>query len=196
MGRHVLTEDGIETTMAVNFLAPFLLTGLLLPVLERNSPARVVNVASVMHRRGEIRWDDLGGADPDSVRGAYRRSKLALVMFTRELARRLAGTGVTANAVCPGGVATRIWRDAPAPVRAAMGLLLKPAPEGARLPVWVASAPDLEAVSGEYFEVPVHFRFARWDERRTMVPPAPAALVDGDCSRLWAEAERITGRNG
>jgi len=192
MNRHVLTAEGIETTMAINFFAPFLLTSLLLPALRAGSPSRIVNVASVMHRKGTLDWDDLRGAR-EGPGSAYSRSKLALVLFTRELARQLAGSGVTANAVCPGGAATSIWRVASPLTRFAMRLLLKTPREGARLPVWAASSPELEGVTGEYFETPAHLRFGLWEERKARKAPAPAALDDGAARRLWKMAGEITG---
>jgi len=139
--------DGFETTLAVNYLAPFLLTNLLLELLKSSAPSRVVNVASVNHFSGHIDLDALG--KPGAMGwGGYSNSKLALVMFTYELARRLQGTGVTANCLHPGGVATGIWRIPPALLRP----FLKSAKEGAQTAIYLASAPEVEGVSGEYFE--------------------------------------------
>ncbi|HSE97114.1 MAG TPA: SDR family oxidoreductase, partial [Blastocatellia bacterium] len=122
MLRHrALTEDGLEMTFAVNHLAYFLLTNLLLDVIRISSPARIVNVASVAHVTGTINFDDLQGEKGYSSMGAYRQSKLANILFTYELARRLEGTGVTVNCLHPGIIATGIARDMPKIV----GLVLK-----------------------------------------------------------------------
>ena len=105
------TADGFETTFAVDYLAPFLLTNLLLELLKASAPSRVVNVSSVAHFNGHIDLAAIERKETPSGWGAYANSKLALVMFTYELARRLQGTGVTANCLHPGGVATDIWTD-------------------------------------------------------------------------------------
>jgi NAD(P)-dependent dehydrogenase (short-subunit alcohol dehydrogenase family) len=102
----MVTEDGIEMVFAVNHLAYFLLTMLLLDRIKQSAPARIVNVASEAHRFGTINFDDLGGERRYSTFGAYGQSKLANILFTYELARRLAGTGVTVNCLHPGGIAT------------------------------------------------------------------------------------------
>src|SRR5690625_2200882 len=107
--RRTLTEDGIETTFAVNHLGYFLLTNLLLERLMASVPARIVNVASHLHYKGTLDFDDLGFENDYTILRAYARSKLANVLFTRLLARRLEGTGVTVNAVHPGTVASHIW---------------------------------------------------------------------------------------
>ncbi len=109
-----LTVDGIEKTFAVNHLGYFLLTNLLLDLLKKSAPARVVSVASIGHRRGTLDFDDLGFERGGYwIMKAYTRSKLANVLFANELARRLAGTGVTSNSLHPGSVATNIWSGAP-----------------------------------------------------------------------------------
>src|SRR5438445_675566 len=106
--RHV-TPDGYEATFAINYLAPFLLTNLLLDELRSSTPSRIVNVSSVGHYNGHINFDDINMEKNYGGWKAYQQSKLALVLFTRELARKLEGTGVTVNSVHPGTVATNIW---------------------------------------------------------------------------------------
>ncbi len=142
------TADGFETTFAVNYLAPFLLTNLLLELLKSSAPSRVVNVSSVTHFGGHIDLAAIEKKETPSGWGAYSTSKLALVMFTYELARRLRGTGVTANCLHPGGVATGIWRVPPALVRP----FLKSAKDGAQTAIFLASSPEVEKVTGEYFD--------------------------------------------
>ena len=153
--RKRLTVDGIDMVFAVNQLAPFLLTNLLLDVLKASAPARIVNVSSGSHEANYLRLVDLQSEKHYRPMRAYGQSKLALVLFTYELARRLDGTGVTANCLHPGFVATNIaQRGLPPPVR----LLAKPiflfgiSPEqGARTSIYLASSPDVEGVTGKYF---------------------------------------------
>lgn len=152
--RHA-TADGLEETFAVNHLAYFVLTKLLLDVIQASAPARIVNVASDAHRAGKMHWDDLQFADHryGSWR-AYTQSKLANVLFTYELARRLAGTGVTANAAHPGVVASGFGRTyaGPLAVLYAIGgpFMLTPE-EGAKTTIHLASSPAVEGVTGGYF---------------------------------------------
>jgi retinol dehydrogenase-14 len=105
--------DDIEMTFAVNHLGGFLLTNVLLDLIVRSAPARIITVSSVGHRDGTIDFDDLGFAQGYSIMRAYSRSKLANVLFANALAQRLAGTGVTSNSLHPGAVDTRIWSGAP-----------------------------------------------------------------------------------
>jgi NAD(P)-dependent dehydrogenase (short-subunit alcohol dehydrogenase family) len=148
-----LTEDGIEQTFAVNHLAHFLLTTLLLETLRKSAPSRVVVVASQVESRGRLDSHDPSGERNWSSLPAYFQSKLANVLFTYELARRLDGTGVVANCVHPGVIATRLLADYLG--KPALGLVDKlsyPGPEkGARIIVKLASDPACERVSGRYF---------------------------------------------
>ena len=148
------TADGFERTWALNHLAYFRLTLDLLPLLKASAPARIVNVASNVHVRGRIDFADLGGARRyDGVR-AYCQSKLANVLFTYALARRLAGTGVSANCLHPGMVATGIGRNMRGIPRlfmkAASAFILTPE-QGAATSIHVATSTDVAAVSGKYF---------------------------------------------
>jgi NAD(P)-dependent dehydrogenase (short-subunit alcohol dehydrogenase family) len=175
-----LSPDGIELQLAVNHLAPFLLTRLLLEPLERSAPARVVTVSSEAHRPVKLNWDDLQGERRYRGLRAYGAAKLGNLLFTRELARRMAGTGVTANAVHPGVVGTELLFGGWAPLR-----LLKPfmrTPEqGARVVFRLASAPELEGVTGSYFREQGEIR------------PSAAALDDEAARRLWRLSEELTG---
>ncbi|MEU4605546.1 SDR family oxidoreductase [Kribbella sp. NPDC023972] len=152
--RHV-TADGLERTLALNHLAPFLLTNLLLDRLKQNTSARVVTVASNAHATGRIDFDDLQGEHSYSGARAYNQSKLANVLFTYELARRLRDTSVTANALHPGVVSTSFGSEDPGAAQRLFVPVLRPfmktPVQGAATSIHVASAPDLEHVTGLYF---------------------------------------------
>ena len=152
--RHV-TADGFEHTFALNHLAPFLLTGLLLERLIASAPARIVTVSSGAQSMGRIDFDDLMGDVKYSGQRAYNQSKLANVMFTYELARQLAGTGVTATVLHPGVTNTAFGAEDTArgwgPLIAVMRRFMQSPHDGAETPVFLASSPDAEGVSGRYF---------------------------------------------
>ena len=146
-----VTSDGIERTLAVNHLAPFLLTRLLLDLLRASSPARVVNVGSATYRRGRIRLDDLNLERQYRPYAAYAQSKLALLLSSLELAGRLQGSGVTVNCLHPGFTATEIFRDLPPALRFLLGLLGRSPDRSARSSVFLASSHRVEGVSGRFF---------------------------------------------
>jgi NAD(P)-dependent dehydrogenase (short-subunit alcohol dehydrogenase family) len=152
--RHV-TPDGLEHTFALNHLAPFLLTNLLLERLRASAPARVVTVSSGAQAMGRIDFDDLQSERRYSGQRAYNASKLANVMFTYELARRLAGTGVTANVLHPGVVRTAFAAEDPSPVYKLLTpvarLFMKTPAQGAATSIYLASSAEVEGVSGQYF---------------------------------------------
>ncbi len=148
------TVDGLEMTFAVNYLAPFLLTNMLLDMLKASAPARIINVSSNSHEAGYIQLDDLQAQHHRSTR-AYEQSKLAVVLFTYELVRKLQGTGVTANCLHPGFVATHIGQS---DVGSAVRLLVKvigsfgmSPQKGAKTSIYLASSPEVEGVTGKYF---------------------------------------------
>src|SRR5438094_1006948 len=152
--RHA-TADGLEHTFALNHLAPFLLTNLLLDRLTASAPSRIVTVSSGAHARGRIDFDDLQGERNYSGQRVYSQSKLANVMFTYELARRLEGTGVTATVLHPGVVRTSFGAEDQAAYFAVMirlaRLFMKPPAQGAVTPVYLASSPQVEGMTGRYF---------------------------------------------
>jgi retinol dehydrogenase 14 len=180
-----LSKDGLEATFAVNHLAAFLLTNLLLDLLEKSAPARVVNVSSEANYNGTMDFDDLGFEKGGySVMKAYARSKLANVLFTRSLAKRLEGKGVTVNAVHPGGVRTNIWSHAPfyaKPVLWLMQLLLISAEEGGGTLVYLATSPEVEGKTGGYYE------------KNKLKDPAQLAHDEAVAARLWTESARLVG---
>jgi NAD(P)-dependent dehydrogenase (short-subunit alcohol dehydrogenase family) len=149
-----VTAEGFEKTWALNHLAEFLLTELLLDRLKASAPARIVNVASDAHSTGSIDFDNLQGERKYSGIGAYSQSKLANIMFTYALARRLAGTGVTANCLHPGVVATGFGHNTPGLINTILNVvrpfLITPA-KGAETSIHLASSPDVAGVSGAYF---------------------------------------------
>ena len=142
--RHV-TEDGLETTFQVNYLAPFLLTNLLLDLLLAGAPSRVVVVSSAVHQRAPVDLDDLQGERRYDGYSAYGLSKLGNLLFTYELAERLRGSGVTVNSLHPGAVATKLLR---AGFRSSGGLSPR---DGAQTAVYLAASPEVEGVTGKYF---------------------------------------------
>jgi retinol dehydrogenase-14 len=152
--RHV-TADGLERTCALNHLAPFLLTHLLLDRLRESAPARVVTVSSGAHTMGRIDFDDLGGERSYSGMRAYSQSKLANILFTYELARRLGASGVTANALHPGMVRTGFGAEDSGTLQRLFTPLMRPfmksAAQGAATSIHLASSPELEGVTGCYF---------------------------------------------
>lgn len=151
-----LTADGYEATFAVNHLAGFLLTELLLDRIVSSGSARIVNTASVGHYRGTMNFDDLGFERGYQIMRAYSRSKLANVLYTRNLSTRLAGTGVTVNCLHPGAVATNIWAGAPAIAKPVLNLakrmfMISPAEGGATL-TYLASNDEVAGKTGGYYE--------------------------------------------
>jgi len=145
-----LSKDGIELTFAVNHLAPFLMTNLLLDVMKKSAPARIVSVSSGLHG-GTIDFDDVEFKRGFRGIRAYRQSKLANMLFIRELARRLAGSGVTANCLMPGFVSTGLSRNSGAVSRAFVKILASSPQKGAETSIFLASSPEVESVSGECF---------------------------------------------
>jgi NAD(P)-dependent dehydrogenase (short-subunit alcohol dehydrogenase family) len=179
-----LTADGLEATFATNHLAYFLLTGLLLPRLRESAPARIVNVASDAHRFGRLDLSDLQNERSYRAMRVYGQSKTANILFTQELARRLTGSGVSANALHPGGIRSNLGRSegkALELVRKLVGLFLKSPEEGARTSLYLACSPEVEGVTGRYF--------AKCRERR----PAAHARDPELARRLWERSEELTG---
>jgi retinol dehydrogenase-12 len=182
------TPDGLETTFQVNHLGPFLLTNLLLDKLKASAPARIVNVASTAHRGGSLDFDDLQSEKSYIGMRVYGTSKLCNILFTRALAKRLEGTGVTANSLHPGTVRTGFGQDGDARGFMKVGLalirpfILSPA-KGAKTQIYLASSPDIEGKTGLY-----------WSRRRPS-RPTKAAQDDDAAERLWKESEKLVGLN-
>ena len=177
-----VTEDGFETQFQVNYLGPFLLTHLLLPALKAGAPSRIVNVSSSAHTGGRIDFGDLQGAREYSGFRAYGQSKLAQVLFTHELARRLDGSGITVNALHPGVIRTDLGKGE---YPRAVDLLFRPffkSPEkGARTSVYVASSPALGKMTGRYFR------------KMREAASSPASHDAAAERRLWDLSIRMAG---
>ncbi|SRR6266581_2397707 len=146
-----MTEDGLERQFEVNYLSEFLLTHLLLDPLKRSAPSRIVNVSSSAHEGGTIRFDDLQGEQRYGGFRAYNQSKLAQVLFTRELATRLVGSGVTVNACHPGVIRTNLGMGGASPIVRFVRMFFKGPEKGAETPIFLAASPEVEGVTGKYF---------------------------------------------
>jgi len=149
-----ITRDGIEATFAVNHLAYFMLTMLLLDRIKQSAPARIVNVTSDLHQRGSINFDDPGLADGYGWMRSYSQSKLANILFTYELARRLESAGVTVTCCHPGAVATNLGKNNGLLARgvfAVLGPFMRTPEKGARTQIWLASSPDVEGQTAKYY---------------------------------------------
>jgi NAD(P)-dependent dehydrogenase (short-subunit alcohol dehydrogenase family) len=184
-GKRQVTEDGFEMSLAVNYLGPFLLTRELLPLLERSAPSRVINLSSGVHTRAKIDFDDIQSESKYSGMSAYGSTKLMILMYTYELARRLEGTGVTANVVHPGFAATNLGANMGG-LGSRIGFkLMRPfqinAEKGAETSVYVATSPELEGVSGRYF--------AKSLEK----PSSEESYDEAAQKRLWDIAESLLG---
>lgn len=181
--------DGIEMTFALNHLGYFLLTNLLLDTLKASAPARIINVSSYGHKRTKMNFDDLQAKQGYNGMQTYRQSKLANVLFTYELARQLAGTGVTVNAVNPGLVATRFGLNNFGVIPARIvnllirvyGLVGTNAEQGAQTSIYLATSPNVEGITGKYFE------------KQTAVPSSEESYDPATASRLWQVSEAMTG---
>ena len=182
--RHV-TADGLERTFALNHLAPFLLTNLLLDRLKQGAPTRVVTVSSNAHRLGRIDFDDLQGERSYSGARAYSQSKLANVLFTYELARKVPATSITANALHPGVVHTSFGAEDPRGMQRLLGplllTLLKSPARGAAKSIHLASAPELEQVTGRFF--------AGGKPKRS----SERSYDEADAARLWRVSAELVG---
>jgi NAD(P)-dependent dehydrogenase (short-subunit alcohol dehydrogenase family) len=182
-GKRSLTTDGYEMTFAVNHLAPFLLTNLLLERLRASAPARVVTTSSDAHRSGSLDLDDLQGERKWSAWSSYSNSKLANILFTHALAKRLEGSGVAANCLHPGVIRTRLGRGTPLAVRVGWrvaGTFFKSPATGAETIVHLATSEEGGRISGGYFANSRESRASR------------KAMDDELAEELWAASEQMT----
>lgn len=176
-----LSADGIEKNFAVNHLAPFLLTHLLLDTIKNSAPARIINVASNAHKQGKIQFSDLEYEKKYSSFGSYAQSKLANILFTKKLSQKLKGTEVTANCLHPGVVNTNLFDKMPGVLKSIMNLFMISPKKGAQTTLYLATSPEVDHISGEYF--------AKSKPKK----PAPAALRQDIADKLWDISEKYVG---
>ena len=177
MNDRQLTEDGVEMTFAVNYLAPFLLTNLLLDLLKQSAPSRVITVSSVAHTRGKLDFENLQAEKSFGGYSAYALSKLANVLFTFELAERLRGTNVTSNCLHPGVIDTKL-------LRTGFTMAGGSTADGAETLIYLATSPDVEGTTGKYFQ------------DKAEAPSSPTTLDATLRKNLWEKSEALTGLSG
>ncbi len=178
-----LTPDGYEATFAANYLAPFLLTQLLLDVLKASAPARIINVSSMAHTSGKIDFADLQGEKRYGTWKAYGQAKLALILFTYELARQLQSSGVTVNALHPGVIASNFDQGLSPFVRFGWKLItpfLSSVEQGAQTTLYLATSPEVKSVSGKYFS------------ERKETKSSSSSYDQAVRQRLWQVSEELT----
>lgn len=145
-----ISKDGIENIFATNYIAPFLMTDLLLDLLKKSAPSRIINLTSGLHS-GTINFDDIEFKKGFKGLKAYKQSKLGIILYTRLLAEKLKDTGITVNCTSPGMTKTNLARDAGRFSRGFFKLVSKPPLKGAETPIYLATSPEVENISGEYF---------------------------------------------
>ena len=177
------TEDGLESTFAVNHLGPFLLTSLLVDILKASAPSRIVNVTSDAHKGARVNFDDLQGEKRFSGWQAYGQSKLAMILYTHGLAKKLEGTGVTVNSAHPGVVRTNFAKNNGGLVMLGfrfLGMFFISPESAAKRILYVATSPDLEGVTGKYFT------------KMHEVKSSQESYDDDSARRLWQISEQLT----
>ncbi|RIK40745.1 MAG: short-chain dehydrogenase [Chloroflexi bacterium] len=182
-GKRQVTAEGFERTFALNHLSPFLLTTLLLDTLKASAPARIVNVSSDSHKGAHLDFDDLQSEKGNFVFNAYGRSKLAVILFSYELARRLSGTAVTANVLHPGLVRTGFASNLGAAPSAVIGFFMRfagvtPA-QGAQTSLYLATSPAVANVTGKYWE------------KSKAAPSGRATYDEATWTRLWEASDKM-----
>lgn len=195
MEKRVLTADGIETTFAVNYLAYYMLSNLLLNMLKQSAPSRIVNLTSAVHRTVRLDFANLQGERRYNRDLVYAQSKLADAVFSHELGRRLEGTGVTVNCVCPGAVSSHIWEKSSRLVHGFFNAMMKGPQEGAKVPLYVAISPDLDGVTCCYFQTGQHLKLSRVSTKHTITRSSPETYDREVAARLWRMSEKLTGVN-
>lgn len=181
------TEDRIEMQFAVNHLAPFLLTNLLMEILIDSAPSRIITVASEAHHGATINFDDLQSEKSYHPGKVYSMTKLSNILFTYELARRLVGIGVTANCLHPGVIATNLLADymgVPRPLRKVSSMIGASPEKGAETPIYLASSPEVKNVSGGYFI------------KKQQTDSSPESYNEQTAKKLWQESMELTGLDG
>jgi len=175
------TADGVEVTLAVNFLAPFMLSQMLLENLQASGNGRIINVVSELYKSGSIDFDNLMLEKGYKAGDAYANAKLATVLYTAELANRVKNTGLAVNAMHPGVLATDVFRDYPALLAKMINLFLEKPHKGGERIAYLAVSDEVQAVSGKYFY--------KTEARPIEIPN----LASDTTARLWRRAEELTG---
>ncbi len=186
-GKKEYTEDGFEMTFAINYLAPYLLTRLLLPVLISSAPSRIINVSSGAHFMGRIDFSNLQGEKSYGVMNSYGNAKLALILFTHELSKRLDGTGVTVNSLHPGFVNTNFGGSEKGLVHLGINIAKSFAispKEGAKTSIYLASSPEVEKINGKYFE------------KSHLSGSSTASYNEETAKKLWETSEKLLKLEG
>jgi retinol dehydrogenase 14 len=185
IGKRIVTVDDLETTFEVNYLSHFLLTMLLLDILKSSAPSRIINVTSSAHYNGKMDFDDLQEEKNYGAMKSYCQSKLAQVLFTHELAKKLEGTGVTVNAVHPGAVRTR-WGDEAGVlsigIKIGRPFMLSPK-KGAETPIYVASSSAVEGITGKY-----------WEKKKEKMS-SRESYDENEARLLWVMSAKLVGLN-
>jgi len=179
--KRTLTEDSLEMQFAVNHLAYFLITELLLDTVKASAPARIVSVSSGMHRQASVDFGNLQAESGYAPMEHYALTKLLNLLFAFELARKLEGTGVTSNALSPGFTATNIGREYSFVTRSVTRVMAQPKEKGAKTSVYLASSPEVEGVSSEYFE------------KKAIARASPEARDPDTARKLWILSEKLAG---
>ncbi len=176
-----LSEDGVEMNFAVNHLASFLLTHLLLDTIKKSAPARIINVSSEAHRNGKINFADLEFEKSFSSFKSYSQSKLANILFTKKLSQQLKDTGVTVNCLHPGVVSTGLFEKMPGLFTTVMKPFMLTPTKGAETSIYLATSPEVEKITGEYFV------------KKKPKKPATVALRQDVANKLWEVSEKYVG---
>ncbi len=179
--KRIMTSEGLETQFAINHLSHFLLTNLLLDMIKSSAPARIINTSSGLHKRAKIDFDNLQAEKNYKHMRVYGQTKLENVLFTKELARRLDGTGVTVNSFTPGMASTNLGRYMSGGAQWFMRHFSKSAEKGASTGVYLATSPEVEGVTGKYFGNSKEMKFNK--------------IADdvGIAKRLWKVSEELAG---
>lgn len=181
--KHILSTDGVEMTFQVDYLSHFLLTNLLLDTLKASAPSRIINVSASQHERGRLDFEDLNMAKKYNGNKSYANAKLAMVMFTYDLAKRLEGTGVTVNAVSPGLVKTNLALDSGGLItfsKKFIDIFGKSPEKGTETIVYLAQSPDVQSISGKYFE------------DKKVEQTSETSYDASTTARLWKVSEELT----
>ena len=178
--KNEVTSDGVELTLAVNYFATFLLTNLLLPLLEKSESGRIINLSSELYKKGKIKIKNLKGIDKFNGNQAYANSKLLVAFFTKELSNKLKDKNITVNCVHPGVIGSDVFREYPMIVNKVLNFFISSVTEGAKPSIYLATSQEVEGVTGKYYY-------------KTKIKPYIKLLEDNSLSKeIWEESKKIT----